>query len=719
MDISIRTSRITAASLILMLVLASQPRPAQAAGICALSPGQVLINEIFPSPSSSNPEWIELFNNTSGELNLSYCYLDDIAGGGKAPVQIPEGNIIPPNGFWTLDFNDYFNNTGDDVRLLTEDASTVLDSHTYSGSVAQNHALYRITDGGTWATAATTFATKGATNSGTCGSGTWTAGNLEIHHINIGQGDATLIVGPGGKSLLFDLGESSPLSSEKATLAGSYIQTVLGCRRLDYVVISHFHLDHIGAVGHGGLWHLVEAQGFSVEKSLFRDYDTYLGSTSSTFEDWKTYIEGDGLAKLHPLTALEGTSQVNLGSGVSFNILAVDGNGALKAGNFSADSTPPSENDYSVGALLSYGDFDEWIGGDLDGEFSSASGYAYHDIELSAAREIGDVDVYKVNHHASSHSSNFTFVTQLDPEISIVTVGDSNPYGHPTQAIMNRLLATSTVYLTERGDPDTEIGAAIVAGDIVIKTANGSGYTVNGTGYTATEPARTDADGDGYFAEVDPADNDPYKTPAPKGGCDADYQVCYTEQFFSARSQGANDGWVLESAESSNAGGTLNAANTTLRLGDNPAKKQYRSILSFSTGSLPNNAVLLKVELHVRKQGITGGGNPLTLFQGFRVDVKNGFFGSAASLAASDFQAKAGKSFGPFSPTPVNGWYILDLTAAKGYVNKLATNGGLTQLRLRFTLDDNNNGLANYLSLYSGNASTGNRPQLVIKYYVP
>jgi hypothetical protein len=49
----------------------------------------------------------------------------------------------------------------------------------------------------------------------------------------------------------------------------------------------------------------------------------------------------------------------------------------------------------------------------------------------------------------------------------------------------------------------------------------------------------------------------------------------------------------------------------------------------------------------------------------------------------------------------------------------LATNGGLTQIRLRFKLDDNNNALANYLSLYSGNALAANRPQLVITYYVP
>ena len=284
---------------------------------------------------------------------------------------------------------------------------------------------------------------------GICGTGTWTSGNLEIHHINIGQSDATLIVGPTGKSLLLDAGESTWNSSTKAQIIGPYIETVLGCKSLNYVLISHFHLDHIGYVGYGGLWHLVESQGFSVGTTLVRDYQNYLGDTSGTFTNWKTYLEGPGQAKLHPVTAVEGTSQVNLGANVSFNILVLDGNGALVAGDFQGDSHPPSENDYSLGAVLSYGPFDEWIGGDLSGEYEVGGfGYTYHDIELSAAPEIGDVDVYRVNHHGSAHSSSTTFINQLDPEISILSLGNSNTYGHPDQSIMDRLLGTSTVYMT-------------------------------------------------------------------------------------------------------------------------------------------------------------------------------------------------------------------------------------------------------------------------------
>lgn len=494
---------------------------------CALSPGEVLINEILPAPSSG-AEWVELYNTTGSAADISFCYLDDLADAGGAPVQIPEGTTIPAYGFWTMDFSSYYNNSGDDVRLLLEDAATVLDAYSYS-STDYDESWYRNPDGGPWAVSTTTEPTKGTTNvvESACGTGTWTAGNLEIHHINIGQGDSTLIVGPTGKSLLFDAGESYWNSSIDAQTIGPYIENVLGCKELDYVVISHFHVDHIGYVGYGGLWNLVEVQNFVVGQTLLRDYTTYLGTTSGTFDNWKNYLEGAGQTTLNPVTAIEGTSQIDLGGSVVFDILTVDGNGTMVPGDFSSDPVPPSENDYSIGAVISMGMFDEWIGGDLDGEFvASEFSYVYHDIELSVAAEVGDMDVLRVNHHGSDHSSNSTFVNQLDPQVSIIAVGDDNTYGHPRQTVMDLLLATSDVYLTERGDPTVNIGDAVVAGNIVIRTSDGVNFTVNGIGYVATDPTRIDTDGDDYFFEVDPDDGDPAIQPAPNGGCDEVYQYC-------------------------------------------------------------------------------------------------------------------------------------------------------------------------------------------------
>jgi hypothetical protein len=179
----------------------------------------------------------------------------------------------------------------------------------------------------------------------------------------------------------------------------------------------------------------------------------------------------------------------------------------------------------------------------------------------------------------------------------------------------------------------------------------------------------------------------------------------------------AQDGWVLESNETSGVGGSINNTGN-IYLGDNAAKQQYRGILSFNTGAaLPDNAVITSVTLKVRQQAILGGGNPISIFGGFMFDVKDGFFGSAAALQAGDFQAAASQSYGPAGPAPVGGWYSFNLTNAKAFVNKLATNAGLTQIRLRFKLDDNNNAIANVLSLYSGNAAAAYRPVLVVTYF--
>ena len=183
-------------------------------------------------------------------------------------------------------------------------------------------------------------------------------------------------------------------------------------------------------------------------------------------------------------------------------------------------------------------------------------------------------------------------------------------------------------------------------------------------------------------------------------------------------SMAAHDGWVLESGETTDTGATLNAANSTLILGDNPARNQYRSILSFGTGSLPDNAVITGVTLKVFKQAIVGAGDPLAGFQGLLVDVKNGSFGAGA-LQITDFETAADNTLGPFSPNLVANSYTINLTGARGLINKLAGASGLTQLRLRFKLDDNDDALANHLNLYSGNAGAALRPQLIITYFVP
>jgi uncharacterized repeat protein (TIGR02543 family) len=191
--------------------------------------------------------------------------------------------------------------------------------------------------------------------------------------------------------------------------------------------------------------------------------------------------------------------------------------------------------------------------------------------------------------------------------------------------------------------------------------------------------------------------------------------VMYTYRVLS---NGQADGWILESGLNTNVGGTMDNLATTLRLGDDSGRGQYRSILAFNTGKLPDTAVITSVTLKVKQEKVFGGGSPVTTFGGFMLDIRKGLFGKSP-LELTDWQFKANKTVGPFKPALVAKWYTLDLTGAKAYINKLTTAGGQTQIRLRFKVKSNSNSIANYLTLFSGNSGASSRPMLTIQYYVP
>jgi hypothetical protein len=182
------------------------------------------------------------------------------------------------------------------------------------------------------------------------------------------------------------------------------------------------------------------------------------------------------------------------------------------------------------------------------------------------------------------------------------------------------------------------------------------------------------------------------------------------------RSQAKYDGWVLESSEFSGVGHTTNDSGKVLRLGDDEQDKQFCAILSFGTGGIPDNAVITKVILKVKRVGVTGT-DPMTTHNGLVVDIKKGKFYTRPTLQVQDFQARAAKyKIGKFSTTLYSGWYKAVLyKGAYTYINKK----GRTQFRLRFLLDDNDDNSADILKLYSGNAVLANRPKLIVKYYVP
>ena len=149
----------------------------------------------------------------------------------------------------------------------------------------------------------------------------------------------------------------------------------------------------------------------------------------------------------------------------------------------------------------------------------------------------------------------------------------------------------------------------------------------------------------------------------------------------------AEDGRVRESGEDSNIGGPAAASGTSLMAGDDPLDRQVVFILSFDTASIPGSATLVAATLESDARTI--GTDPFPSLGSLLVDVQNGTFGSAG-LEPGDFEAPAsavavaaiGNQGGAGTV------YSVDLAGGLESINKT----GRTQLRLRFSVADNDNG---------------------------
>ena len=182
-------------------------------------------------------------------------------------------------------------------------------------------------------------------------------------------------------------------------------------------------------------------------------------------------------------------------------------------------------------------------------------------------------------------------------------------------------------------------------------------------------------------------------------------------------SSASYDGWILESAKGTSKGGSLNSTATTFKLGDDNLNRQYRAILSFNTVSLPDTVVIQSAVLKIKPSGSPVGTNPFSILSTLYADIRTGYFGISPALELADFNATAtANEIGSFGATPVSGWYSATLNVTgRNDVNK--TN--LTQLRLYFALPTNNNNKADYMLFFSGNATAGSQPQLIITYSLP
>lgn len=354
--------------------------------------------------------------------------------------------------------------------------------------------------------------------------------NLQIHIFDVGQAMSQLWVYPNGYSVFIDCPEHNWNKDEVANKLATKLYNILNMKHINVGVISHLHLDHLGTVGYGGIWALIEKYGFTFDKIIDRNSGYWndknkncsennikfnnIGTYTSTAIKWICYAT-DPNSKVYKirenpklcsdtqikilnrfsrnkigLDYLEGTlydyqnkdsliSKITIVSADAYGSKMQDGRNVQ--GDHHNENNPPSENDYSIGLILQHGDFSFATFGDLDGEYAkSPYGYYYDDIESSIIKNLIEVDAYNVNHHGSSHSSNINFLQKLNPSVSVISCGKDNSYGHPGQDTLDRLKKVkSQIYITEDCNNSRNYYNSIITNSDIIITISEDTKTFN------------------------------------------------------------------------------------------------------------------------------------------------------------------------------------------------------------------------------------------------
>jgi hypothetical protein len=232
----------------------------------------------------------------------------------------------------------------------------------------------------------------------------------------------------------------------------------LGIKHIDYLFVSHYHFDHIGCIP--AVLEQIQLQGPAYDRGESYPGATYAHYVEAVGDHRKTAEIGDSI-----------TLDEHSRTPVVITVVAVDGkskHGTVQTSN---------ENDLSLSVVVSFGSFREEIGGDLSGDNTQM----YQDVETPVAPDVGKIDVYKVHHHCSSHSTNDTWMADTKPTVGVISTGDGNDYGHPTADCLERLHKHNVkAYWTETGNGgEPEPGIDVVGGNIVVEVApDSSSFTV-------------------------------------------------------------------------------------------------------------------------------------------------------------------------------------------------------------------------------------------------
>ncbi len=274
-----------------------------------------------------------------------------------------------------------------------------------------------------------------------------TTGDLRAYFLDVGQGDSSVILFKD-KVILIDAGEMDQGDRVVSDLEK------LGVTRIDLLVATHPHSDHIGGM------QKVLAH-FPVGKVL----DSGIPSSSSLYEHFLETVDDKNI----PYLVAEQGQTIEIDPSLDILVLS-----------------PPKEdrgddiNTNSIVLRISYGTVNLLYTGDAT--------TAAEDAMEKTGYPLG-AQVLKVGHHGSSDASSAAFLNRVDPEVAVISLGKDNDYGHPHQETLERLKTAGPTVL--RTDQD---GTILVESDgatysVVTEKDGGNIWSHSGTG--AATPATT------------------------------------------------------------------------------------------------------------------------------------------------------------------------------------------------------------------------------------
>ena len=296
-------------------------------------------------------------------------------------------------------------------------------------------------------------------------------GELTVRVLDVGpiNGDSILISSPSGKTVLIDAGDTTKGKAVVEALKRNNIQ------QLDYFIATHPHPDHIGGAAEvfkavkvlnvidNGQQPSVAQQAApppaqkGAKKPPPPPKTTKTTSLTKFYDDYKAAVSSSGA---HYESAKPGT-KYDLGGGALLTIIAPS------EPMFTKDkmSTGGNEaNANSIVARLDYGAFSMMLAGDA--EEQTEHRLLTKDLDLRSR-------VLKIGHHGSKYASSGDFLNRVQPEVAIVSCGAWNRYGHPSQAVLDRLRAANPGVKLYRTDLQGEITITTHGkdGDTTIKPA--------------------------------------------------------------------------------------------------------------------------------------------------------------------------------------------------------------------------------------------------------